>query len=47
MLVAGDEIEAVKGQDGRYGYVLTDDGTKDGLVAVAVDDGGVQRPWTA
>ena len=31
MLVTGDEIEAVKGQDGRYGYVLTDQGIKDGL----------------
>lgn len=31
LLVTGDEIEAVKGADGRYGYVLTDDGIKDGL----------------
>jgi hypothetical protein len=31
LLVTGDEIEAVKGQDGRWGYVLTDDGIKDGL----------------
>lgn len=32
LFVTGDEIEAVKGQDGRYGYVLTDQGIKDGLV---------------
>ncbi len=32
LLVVDDEVEAVKGQDGRYGYVLTDDGSKDGLV---------------
>ena len=32
LLVTGDEIEAVKGQDGRYGYVLTDEGTQAGLV---------------
>ena len=32
LLVIGDEIEAVKGQDGRYGYVLTDEGIKAGLV---------------
>ncbi len=32
LLVVDDEVEAVKGQDGRYGYVLTDDGIKDGLV---------------
>ena len=34
LFVTGDEIEAVKGQDGRYryGYVLTDHGIKDGLV---------------
>ncbi|MGC2496423.1 MAG: type IV secretion system DNA-binding domain-containing protein, partial [Acidobacteriaceae bacterium] len=31
LLVTGDEIEAVKGQDGRYGYALTDEGVKDGL----------------
>jgi hypothetical protein len=31
LLVTGDEIEAVKGQDGRYGYLLTDEGIKDGL----------------
>jgi hypothetical protein len=31
-LVMDDEVEAVKGADGRYGYVLTDEGTKDGLV---------------
>jgi hypothetical protein len=31
LLVTGDEIEAVKGPDGRYGYVLTDEGVKDGL----------------
>jgi type IV secretory pathway TraG/TraD family ATPase VirD4 len=31
LLVTGDEIEAVKGADGRYGYVLTDEGVKDGL----------------
>lgn len=31
-LVIDDEVQAVKGADGRYGYVLTDDGTKDGLV---------------
>jgi hypothetical protein len=31
LLVTGDEIEAVKGADGRYGYMLTDDGIKDGL----------------
>lgn len=30
-IVADDEVAAVKGQDGRYGYVLTDEGTKDGL----------------
>jgi hypothetical protein len=29
--VTGEQIEAVKGQDGRYGYVLTDEGVKDGL----------------
>ena len=29
--MTGDEIEAVKGQDGRYGYALTDEGVKDGL----------------
>jgi type IV secretory pathway TraG/TraD family ATPase VirD4 len=27
-----DEVKAVKGQDGRYGYVLTDEGIRDGLV---------------
>ena len=32
LLVTGDEVEAVKGADGRYGYVLTDEGIKDGLV---------------
>ncbi len=32
VLVTGDEIEAVKGQDGRWGYVLTDEGTRAGLV---------------
>ncbi len=32
LFVTGDEIEAVKGQDRRYGYVLTDQGIKDGLV---------------
>ena len=32
LFVTGDEIEAVKGQDGRYGYALTDQGIKDGLV---------------
>jgi type IV secretory pathway TraG/TraD family ATPase VirD4 len=32
LFVTGDEIEAVKGQDGRYGYVLTDQGIRDGLV---------------
>ncbi len=32
VLVTGDEIEAVKGQDGRYGYVLSDEGTQAGLV---------------
>ena len=32
LLVVDDEVEAVKGRDGRYGYVLTDDGSKDGLV---------------
>jgi len=32
LFVTGYEIEAVKGQDGRYGYVLTDQGIKDGLV---------------
>jgi hypothetical protein len=32
LLVTGDEIEAVKGQDGRWGYVLTDEGTQAGLV---------------
>ncbi len=31
VLVTGDEIAAVKGQDGRYGYVLTDQGTQAGL----------------
>ncbi len=31
VLVTGDEIAAVKGQDGRYGYVLTDEGTQAGL----------------
>ena len=31
LLVVDDEVEAVKGQEGRYGYVLTDDGVKDGL----------------
>jgi uncharacterized protein YqcC (DUF446 family) len=31
VLVTGDEIAAVKGQDGRYGYVLTDEGIRDGL----------------
>jgi hypothetical protein len=31
VLVTGDEIQAVKGRDGRYGYVLTDEGVKDGL----------------
>lgn len=31
LLVTGDEIEAMKGADGRYGYVLTDEGVKDGL----------------
>jgi type IV secretory pathway TraG/TraD family ATPase VirD4 len=31
LLVTGDEIEAVKGQDGRYGFVLTDEGTQAGL----------------
>jgi hypothetical protein len=32
LLVTGDEIEAVKGQDGRWGYVLTDEGAQAGLV---------------
>ncbi|MFP5276597.1 MAG: type IV secretion system DNA-binding domain-containing protein, partial [Acidobacteriota bacterium] len=32
LFVTGDEIEAVKGQNGRYGYVLTDQGIKDGIV---------------
>jgi len=31
VLVTGNEIAAVKGQDGRYGYVLTDEGIRDGL----------------
>ncbi len=31
VFVTGNEIEAVKGEDGRYGYVLTDQGVKDGL----------------
>ena len=31
LLVTGDEIEVVKGADGRYGYELTDEGVKDGL----------------
>ena len=31
VFVTGNEIDAVKGQDGRYGYVLTDQGVKDGL----------------
>src|SRR5882757_2947722 len=31
-IVLDDEVEAVKGSDGRYGYVLTDQGIKDGLV---------------
>ncbi len=31
VFVTGNEIEAVKGADGRYGYVLTDQGVKDGL----------------
>jgi hypothetical protein len=32
LLVIDDEVEAVKGPDGRYGYVLTGDGIKDGSV---------------
>ncbi len=31
VLVTGDEIEAVKGADGKLGYRLTDEGVKDGL----------------
>ncbi len=31
VLVTGDEIAAVKSQDGRYGYVLTDEGIRHGL----------------
>lgn len=32
LLVIDDQVQAVKGQDGRWGYVLTDDGIKAGLV---------------
>ncbi len=32
LLVIDDQVRAVKGQDGRWGYVLTDDGIKAGLV---------------
>ncbi|MGA8530850.1 MAG: type IV secretion system DNA-binding domain-containing protein [Acidobacteriaceae bacterium] len=31
VLVTGNEVAAVKGPDGRYGYVLTDQGIRDGL----------------
>ncbi len=32
LLVIDDQVQAVKGADGRYGYVLTDEGIKAGLV---------------
>ena len=32
LLVIDDQVQAVKGSDGRYGYVLTDEGIKAGLV---------------
>ncbi len=32
LLVIDDQVQAVKGTDGRYGYVLTDEGIKAGLV---------------
>ena len=32
LLVIDDQVQPVKGADGRYGYVLTDEGIKAGLV---------------
>ena len=45
-MVIDDEVKAEKGADGRYGYVLTDDGIRDGLVRLqfvpgAYYDGGI------
>ena len=39
LLDVDDEVKAVKGQDGCYGYVLTDDGSKDGLVRLQYSSG--------